>query len=76
MSGHLQIAGGAGTYGGDTHSGIHHRDRGPVIARNEYLVAENRILMGTIAGAPALSDAERTRLDEIGHRLRQVMYCL
>src|SRR6266849_5725527 len=37
--------------------------------RNEYLAAENRILKGQLKGRLRLSDAERGRLGEIGHRL-------
>jgi len=37
--------------------------------RNEYLVAENRILKAQLKGHPRLSDAERAKLGEIGHRL-------
>jgi putative transposase len=37
--------------------------------RNEYLVAENRILKAQLQGRLRLSDAERARLGEIGHRL-------
>jgi hypothetical protein len=39
-----------------------------LLARNEYLVAENRILKAH-CGRPKLSDAERATLGEIGHRL-------
>ena len=37
--------------------------------RNEYLVAENRILKAQIKGRLHLSDPERITLAEIGHRL-------
>ena len=40
-----------------------------LLARNEYLSAENRILKGQLIGRLKLSDAERGALDEIGHRL-------
>src|SRR5712671_5511334 len=40
-----------------------------LLARNEYLAAENRILKAQLTGRLKLSDAERTTLDEIGHRL-------
>ena len=40
-----------------------------LLLRNEYLAAENRILRGQLKGRLKLSDAERTRLGEIGHRL-------
>jgi hypothetical protein len=40
-----------------------------LLARNEYLAAENRILMAQLKGRPRLSDAERATLGEIGHRL-------
>ena len=40
-----------------------------LLLRNEYLVAENRILKAQITGRLRLSDAERTTLAEIGHRL-------
>ena len=36
---------------------------------NEYLVAENRILKSQLKGRLKLSDVERTKLGEIGHRL-------
>jgi hypothetical protein len=35
----------------------------------EYLVAENRILKSQLKGRLKLSDVERTKLGEIGHRL-------
>src|SRR6202030_563731 len=40
-----------------------------LLVRNEYLAAENRILRGQLKGRLKLSDAERARLGEIGHRL-------
>jgi putative transposase len=40
-----------------------------LLARNEYLVAENRILKAQLEGRLKLSDAERATLGEIGHRL-------
>jgi putative transposase len=40
-----------------------------VLARNEYLAAENRILKARLEGRLKLSDAERATLGEIGHRL-------
>jgi hypothetical protein len=40
-----------------------------LLARNEYLAAENRILKAQSKGRPKLSDAERATLGEIGHRL-------
>ena len=40
-----------------------------LLARNEYLAAENRILKAQLKGQPKLSDAERATLGEIGHRL-------
>jgi putative transposase len=40
-----------------------------LLARNEYLVAENRILKAQLKGPLKLSDAERASLGEIGHRL-------
>ena len=45
-----------------------------LLARNEYLAAENRILRAQLKGRLKLSDAERATLGEIGHRLgRQVL---
>src|SRR5436305_15014435 len=38
-------------------------------ARNESVVAENRILKAKLKGRLKLSDAERATLGEIGHRL-------
>jgi putative transposase len=40
-----------------------------LLARNEYLAAENRILKAQLKGQLKLSDAERATLGEIGHRL-------
>jgi len=40
-----------------------------LLLRNEYLVAENRILKAQLQGRLRLSDAERARLGEIGYRL-------
>jgi hypothetical protein len=38
-----------------------------LLARNEYLAAENRILKAQLKGRLKLSDAERATLGEIGH---------
>jgi hypothetical protein len=40
-----------------------------LLLRNEYLVAENRILRAQIKGRLLLSDAEKAILAEIAHRL-------
>ena len=40
-----------------------------LLARNEYLAAENRILKAQLKGRLKLSDAERATLGEIGRRL-------
>ena len=40
-----------------------------LLLRNEYLAAENRILKAQAKGRLRLSDAERAKLGEIGHRL-------
>src|SRR5450432_3621563 len=40
-----------------------------LLGRNEYLAVENRILKAHLRGRLKLSDAERTTLSEIGHRL-------
>ena len=40
-----------------------------LLLRNEYLVAENRILKSQLKGRLKLSDVERAKLGEIGHRL-------
>ena len=42
-----------------------------LLARNEYLVAENRILKAQLKGRLKLSNAERATLGEIGHRLNR-----
>src|SRR5215510_15717810 len=42
-----------------------------LLLRNEYLVAENRILRKQIQGRLRLSDGERKTLAEIGKRLRK-----
>ncbi len=40
-----------------------------LLLRNEYLLAENRILRGQVKGAPRISDGDRRTLAEIGKRL-------
>jgi hypothetical protein len=40
-----------------------------LLARNEYLATENRILKARLKGRLQLSDIERATLGEIGHRL-------
>src|SRR5262245_13889895 len=40
-----------------------------LLARNEYLAAENRILKALLDGRLKLSDVDRATLGEIGHRL-------
>src|SRR5262245_40146197 len=40
-----------------------------LLARNEYLAAENRILKAQLKGRLKVSDAERATLGEIAHRL-------
>jgi hypothetical protein len=40
-----------------------------LLLRNEYLVAENRMLKGQLKGRLRLSDGERANVGEIGHRL-------
>ena len=40
-----------------------------LLARNEYLATENRILKAQLRGRLKLSDTERRALGEIGHRL-------
>ena len=40
-----------------------------LLARNEYLTAENRILKAQMNAPLKLSDADRSTLGEIGHRL-------
>jgi putative transposase len=52
-----------------THAGLRHWDGGPRTAGAEYLTAENRILKAQLNGRLKLSDAERSTLGEIGHRL-------
>src|SRR3981189_564490 len=42
-----------------------------LLARNEYLTVENRIIKAQLKGRLKLSDAERGVLGEIGHRLGQ-----
>jgi hypothetical protein len=41
----------------------------PLLLRNEYLAAQNRILRGQLKGRLRFSDAERAKLGEIGRRL-------
>jgi len=43
-----------------------------LLLRNEYLVAENRILRGQIKGRLLLSEGEKATLAEIAHRLGRV----
>jgi putative transposase len=40
-----------------------------LLARNEYLATENRILKDQLKGRLMLSEAERATFGEIGHRL-------
>jgi hypothetical protein len=40
-----------------------------LLLRNEYLAAEDRILMAKLNGRPRFSDVERATLGEIGFRL-------
>lgn len=40
-----------------------------LLLRNEYLVAENRILRDLVTGRLLLSDPQKKTLAEIGHRL-------
>jgi hypothetical protein len=40
-----------------------------LLARNEYLAAENRIMKAQLKGRLKLSEAERGALGEIGYRL-------
>jgi hypothetical protein len=47
-----------------------HHFKDELLARNEYLVAENRILKGQLKGRLRLSDAERATLAEIGPVVR------
>ena len=52
------------------HRGLRDGDGGQeLLARNEYLAAENRIMKAQLKGRLKLSDAERGALGEIGHRL-------
>ena len=44
-----------------------------LIARNEYLVTENRILKARLKGRLKLSNGERATLGEIGHRLGRMV---
>ena len=44
-----------------------------LLARHEYLAAENRILKAQLKRRLKLSDAERAILGEIGHRGRRVL---
>src|SRR5947207_14942827 len=44
-----------------------------LLARLEYLAAENRILKAQLKGRLKLSDAERAQLGEIGHRLGRIV---
>jgi hypothetical protein len=45
-----------------------------LLARNEYLAAENRIMKAQLEGQPKLSVAERGALGEIGHRLGRKVF--
>ena len=45
-----------------------------LLLRNEYLVAENRILRNQIQGRLRLTDGERRTLAEIG-KARTISYC-
>jgi putative transposase len=47
-------------------TGLVHQE---LLARSEYLAAENRILKAQLKGRLKLSDAERATLGEIAHRL-------
>jgi putative transposase len=60
-------------YGLDAHPCLRYRDTvdQELLARNEYLAAENRILKSQLNGRLKLSDAERAMLGKIGHRLRR-----
>ena len=40
-----------------------------LLLRNEYLVAENRILRDQVSGRLLLADSEKKTLTEIGYRL-------
>jgi hypothetical protein len=44
-----------------------------LLARNEYLVTEDRILRAQLKGRVRLSDVERAALGEIGHRLGRMV---
>jgi hypothetical protein len=57
-----------GRHGLGTHAGLRHFD-GELPAWNEYLTAENRILKAQLNGRLKLSDAKRSMLGQIGHRL-------
>jgi hypothetical protein len=46
-----------------------------LLARKEYLAAENRILKGQLKGRLMLANAERATLGEIGHRLGSQASC-
>jgi putative transposase len=46
-----------------------------LLARNEYLAAENRIIKAQLKGRLKLSDAKRGVLGEIGHRLGRQVSC-
>jgi putative transposase len=50
----------------DAHPGLRNQ---ALLARNEYLAAENRIMKAQLKGQLKLSDVERGALGEIGHRL-------
>ncbi len=57
-------------YGLGTHFGLHHGTVDQeLLLRNEYLVAENRILKAQLKTPLRLTDAERITLAEIAHRL-------
>jgi putative transposase len=58
-----------GAYGGRILAYITGSVDQELLLRNEYLVAENRILKAQLHGRLRLSDVERARLGEIGHRL-------
>jgi hypothetical protein len=45
-----------------------------LLARNEYLAAENRIIKAQLKGRLKLSDAERGVLGKIGHRLGRKVF--
>ena len=52
-----------------SHPGLRRSVDQELLARIEYLAAENRILKAQLHGRLQLSDAERATLAEIGHRL-------